>query len=424
MPPDVNPIPLPKGWGADCVPYLQAHNIHAVTPAIHSSDFNTTLSDPFFFYLTRRLGIRPLYQRSEALNRGSWLHRAMELLPFRRDAKILCATEVAIAEERLDQEAQAFGMPSEEVKKAKEDLQKDFVSGMAWAEAYLDVPFEISSREQTTLRKYLARPYWRVLGTEMVLVEQMDQFTLVAPLDLLLYHEGQNSLWILDYKSTSAPTHVRLATCPIEPQTWHYLNCVHLAIQNGHLDVPSDARVGGMIHVAMRKPTIQFGMNDRPYTEEARALKSGPRKGQVVMEKKYHGEPDYDLYLDRCQRWIKGTGEYEAKAEERQASPPIALSITSGRGSHPLDDVTYQRYLEGLFRVQHYATIKPVPDKFPMNPSSLDRFGSLSPYAPLYLEPPAKWPELLRLFKVEHRDQELDLQKPGVQSYRVPSEEE
>ena len=78
MPPNVQEIKPPEGWGEDAARWLEAHGMVAEVPTIRSSDYESCLGNPFGYYLTRRLGLSDALRWSEALSRGSWFHKRFE----------------------------------------------------------------------------------------------------------------------------------------------------------------------------------------------------------------------------------------------------------------------------------------------------------------------------------------------------------
>src|SRR6185312_8257420 len=68
-------------------------------------------------------------------------------------------------------------------------------------------------------------------------------------------------LWIVDFKTCEESPKVRLETCPFEFQTRHYLaiaSKIFGAIKAKY-KLADKVTFGGMIHVCIQKPTIDFG---------------------------------------------------------------------------------------------------------------------------------------------------------------------
>ena len=68
-----------RGNGVEAKEWLEDQELVAKTPAIRSSDYESILSSPFQYYLSRRRGLVSALGWSAALSRGSWFHRRLEL---------------------------------------------------------------------------------------------------------------------------------------------------------------------------------------------------------------------------------------------------------------------------------------------------------------------------------------------------------
>jgi hypothetical protein len=244
---------------------------------------------------------------------------------------------------------------------------------------------------------------------------------MVAQVDLLMLNLETNQVWIVDGKTASVGPKVRLATCPIEFQTLHYMETARKLLNDGviqeHYDLPGNVRLGGMIHAAVQKCTLEFGKEDRPFTEHEHTLQRGPRRGQVETRRTYEGEPTFDAYLRRQGEWYTATGRFTHRAAEIGEDPPVNLSFTfagssemGGRG-----DVIYSGMLN---LVAKYARVDPMPSAFPMSAENLRPFRGkkLSPYAPFYLMPVHLWPNIIAEegFQRVDRDEGLDLSQTAV----------
>ena len=157
------------------------------------------------------------------------------------------------------------------------------------------------------------------------------------------------------------------------------------------------------MHLAIRKPTIEFGMKDRDYTVDMTPLKSGPRKGLPRNTKVYEGEPRFDNYLDRCNQWYHANGDYADKEAEWGEDPPVNISVT--KGSLVLDPAINKRYRDRVRLVQHYALCNPYPENFPMS-DRVAHMGRFSTYSPFMLSPVGDWPSLIQSegFTLRRRD--------------------
>jgi hypothetical protein len=315
--------------------------------------------------------------------------------------------------EELSITCNQLGISGESKQKVMFREEKDFHCSVGWYEAAKTIP----CYEGMSFEEFLCSPHWHRLGTEYRLItsvktnDRSKPLKCVAQPDLLLYHKGQNSVWILDLKSTSYDPKVRAMGIPVDFQTEHYMFTVDALLKSGQFqrafNIPSDARLGGMMHLIVRKPSIEFGLKDRDFTIDDTPFKSGPRKGQPRMEKKYEGEPRLENYIQRCADWYHATGDYIDKAAEWEVSPPVGISFTSA--SLVLDTAIQERYLQRVRLIQRYASdLEPHPSNFPMPDSPFNR-GSLSTYAPFMLAPVGEWPRLIEQegFVVVRRDEPI-----------------
>lgn len=393
------------GRGPEAVPFLESMGLHArESPPISSSCLSASTC-PFFYYLTRRLGLRKRLHRSVALSRGSWFHACMESADgLGVVADGLFNRLLSLRRAELGAECASQGITGDGLRAVLDAEQRHATATRAWLEAAMHVPI----RPGLTPLSYFQDAKWVSLGREIPVCHQDDMVpgaTLVGRLDGLIYNQQTGALWILDYKTCSEPPKVRLSTCPVDFQTRHYLYIVSSLLENGHLSlllekhgVPQTARLGGMIHVAFQKPTIDFGMKDRPFTLDTTPFKSGPRKGQPRNERVYAGEPSYPLYLQRCRDWYLSRGEYAHLAPERAAStsdpktgPPVNISHT------PLDALdlsTMIEYTSQLTHLRELATRSPVPHHFPRCSDKMNAHGSINPLSPFYLTNPSQWPSI------------------------------
>lgn len=414
MPPPIQSIPLPTTRGTDARDFLEYNGLTAIIPTIRSGHYETCLSDPFFYYLTSRLGLKPALSWSESLSRGGWLHGRARLLWSEVDGllppEIMAGFNKAFEHRcsELVQIGKSIGMGADGLTEVLNREKKDFLCAIGWFQAAR----QVNIAGKGTIASVLAGPSMRCLGTEIVLTHTDPLYPktpIVATLDALLYNSATNELWIPDWKTTSDPAKVRLASCPIEQQTWTYMIVVKkllpLLIQRYNL--PADVKLGGMIHIAIEKPTIELSGFDRDFTIEDFTPSSGKNKGITRQEKKYHGEPTLDNYIRRCSRWYLAQGEYLDLAPEWAANPPVNFSYTHAEAC--LDEGTLQEYDERVALVYRYATCPPEPRLFPRS-SSITNYGKLSPYAPFYLSPVAQWPEIIRLTHliIDHRDSKLE----------------
>ena len=378
---------------------VEAQGLVACTPPIRSSDYGVCSQAPFYYYLCRRLGLVKALRYLTALNRGSWFHeqfRHSHLASEDRMIRYYRTLDARTAE--LRSVCQQLLISPDGRREILDREIKDAETAIAWYEAASKV---VISPEWGTFTDFLSRPYWTILGREMRLVTHMGRgiagrLHLVAQPDMLLYHSEQNTVWIVDVKTTSESPKLRAMSCPIEFQTWHYASIVKSLLDRGMLqrtyDLPSDAMLGGFIHLIVRKPGIEFGLKDRHYKLDTSELKAGPRKGQPRNEKVYYGEPDLKNYTQRVTNWYLGQDDYTHLAPQWIADPPVNCSIIS---MHTLTRDEIERYQSSLRVIKQYACIRPEPNLFPL-PASLVAFSRLSDCAPFVLNPPNTWGDIIQ----------------------------
>lgn len=378
---------------------VESQGLVACTPPVRSSDYGSCCQAPFYYYLSRRLGLTKALRYSTALNRGSWFHeqfRHSHLAPEDRMIRYSRTIDQRVAE--LQSVCKQLLVSPDGKREIVARELRDAETAIAWYTAASQVRI---SPEWGTFVEFLSRPYWHILGREMRLVTHLGRglagrLHLVAQPDMLLYHEEQNAVWIIDVKTTSESPKLRAMSCPVEFQTWHYANIVKSLLDRGMLqrtyNLPSDATLGGFIHLIVKKPGIEFGQKDRDWTLDTTPLKSGPRKGQPKNEKVFHGEPNLRNYTQRVMNWYLAQDDYMHMASQWEADPPVNCSIIS---MHQLTSSEIAQYSAALNVVKRWACCRPDPDAFP-RPSSLVSFGSLHDYAAFALNPPETWGDLIQ----------------------------
>ena len=410
MPPEIPKLMPPKGLGKEAYEYLQAHGLDAIVPPLRSSDYNTCLGDPFVYYMARRLGVVPAFKWTKALNRGTWIHLRFQHWhrPLHRSNEIMEDLLLNRMGELRDS-CRDIGIMGEQQDAIIEREERDMRSSVAWYEAAKEIP----CIEGKTFVEFFSNPQWHRLGTEFRLITSIRTDDRARPIkcicqpDLLLYHKKQNSVWIIDLKSTAISPKMRLSGVGLEFQCEHYMFSVNELLKTGQIqqafNLPSDAKLGGMIHLAIRKPTIDFGMKDRDFTIDMTPLKSGPRKGLPRNTKVYEGEPRFENYLSRCEEWYQAKGEYEGKEAEWAEDPPVNMSFT--HNTLVEDPAINKRYRDRIRLVQHYAIVDPYPENFPMQ-DKVAYQGKFTTYSPFMLSPVAEWPGLIQSegFTLRRRD--------------------
>ena len=387
----------------DAIEFLEAHGVVATKPPIRSSDFRLVADSPFHYLLCRRFGMVPEISWSEALNRGTWFHQRFAMLHMpEAEADLAYKQMLSDRVEELMEVCKRHGIDGEKKRAIISTEEQDHATSLAW---YKTCNMVQISPEVGTLSEFLTAPHYRPICAECLLGASMRDVTkdgwmapCVAQPDLVLYHTKQNSVWIVDYKTTSLSPLERALSCTIEPQTQHYLHILEANLRQEKFKeehgLPPDVRVGGMMHAIVQKPTIEFGMKDRDYTLDTTPFKSGPRKGEPRNERVYQGEPRLENYMQRCHEWYTGTGEYTHLAAERQAAPVVNISFTSGEAL--LDKMWRRQYLARVAMVNKWRMLRPDPGLFPWPASVSGKTGRKDPYSDFVLRPYTEWPEIMR----------------------------
>jgi len=401
------PIPLPTDENDSARIYLEAHGLIPIQPPIRSSDEDTLLYDPFRSYLTRRLGLCPLLSYSAAKNRGTWFHTMAEAFT-KPDPVAFADTKLSSRLQELADIATVNHVLPSALRTFQDIERNDFETTLAWFDACRTVRF--NSSPSGTLTTYLAD--YRILATELTLSHTLlldgKKYPLLCTLDALLYHAKTNTLHILDYKTCSEPAQIRLAKCPLEMASSLYAFIVTELISSGQLlstfSLPANTTYGGFHHVAVQKPSIRLGQNDRSFRSVEFTPKSGPNKGITRIEREYFGEPTRSNYLRRCSDWYNRTGEYSSVPFEH--GPPVDISHL--KASFIRSPLILSRLFSRIRSIHSFATRDPLPSNFLRNPSGIyNRFSDKpSPYAHFYLEPVWTWPEYIaqERFLIDHRD--------------------
>lgn len=393
---------------------MEAAGLVASYPPVRSSDYGLCCQAPFVYFLCRRLGLVKALRWSKALSRGSWFHESFKhyrLRPDLRREKVEVSLE--LRQEELSSVCTQLGMSPDARRDVLLRERQDVETSLAWFDVAMNTPI---NKDWGSPLEFLNRSYWRVIAREARLVQRKmlfgKSFLCVAQPDLLLYHQSQNTVWIVDAKTTSSSPLLRATTCPYEFQTRHYMSITRHLMETGRLQrvagLPEDARLGGMIHLIVRKPGIEFGMKDRHYELDTSPFKSGPRKGEPRNERRYFGEPVWENYLARVSDWYRCEGEYTHQRAEFEADPPVNMSVVSGSLIDEKCDA--EQYMAQLQLISTWLHHKPDPYSFPM-PSSFITFNRLDDYAPFIMNPPSAWPEIIRQegwMQVQRDDLEFD----------------
>lgn len=451
MPPSVTPIPVPKGRGADVVPFLEANGIFPVEPPIHSSDLYELHVDPFNYYLKRRLGlVKALRWPGKALNRGSWFHTIFELAHLSPgDRAVRYEQKILNRLTELEGLCATLGLLGDKRTNILRIERQDARTAQGWFEEALTLKYPHIETLKDGFLAQLNAPHLRVLASELTLIyageEAVEGFPLAIIIDKLVYNTKTNTVWIYDPKTTGGDA-VERAQCPlVEFQCRHYLWVVRALMQSGELQkmfgLPANATLGGMKHICVHKPQISFGDKDRDfvYTSEGKktgisgkAMMEGTSGKWIVLtsndgspktyadegtafqalwdlcgkkpEKLYaEGEPNILNYRKRVRDYYLMQGEYAKDG----LTAPLRICISTSHAKELLDEDATFEYLSLLQRIHHFATLDPSPRNFARTMDGMWNWDDLTEYAPFYTTRPAQWPDVILKngFIVRHRDE-------------------
>jgi hypothetical protein len=428
---------IDRGPGA--LQYLRENGLSPRQLTIRSSDFNTVFTCPFLYYLCRRIGLVPAARWSKALARGSWFHAHLEQWNQTTKARHVYAQRLL---NLRCQELRATLGSSEAAKGFEEREVRDEGAARAWVDCLLEMNLPGGS---TVAQRFGS---CSVLAIEPTLRFQLEggAWTAIQP-DLLLL-DPTNQLIIIDWKSTSGPARDRLAACPLEDQTRHYVWLMDQILRAGILGnqlqttLPDNVRLGSMMHIAFQKCPLEFCNSDAPREWVSDGKRSGIKARGIPFRDQWQGlvegqetktfltevallswmhdltgkkpesiiigAPDYNRYLARVRQWYKADGPYTHLSTDRLASDVVDVSTTNA--DLLLSSEHMRDYLHDLNQVAHYATVEPEPRNFPRRAHHLVHRNGLSPYLGFYMNPVNQWPSiaLRENMIVTHRDQPIE----------------
>lgn len=392
MPPETKLIPLPKGHGPDARAYLEAHGYLPEIPVIRSSDAN--LSE-FQYYLSRILGLRPVYSYYEPFSIGGWAHTFLQLY-YSDNRQQRYESKLSEHLATIDEVAKEIRMTAIQKQEARDHAINDSLLAQAIVDTAFHIPLGSPNR---TIHKILLEnnPSCRVVASELQLKVPFKKAYRGAQIDLLLYDEEYHTLRIVDLKTTTATPSVRAETCPVEYQTHHYMSVVNSCLPEliEAYKLSPKTRLRDMIHIVVQKPPSSMRMcgKDRDFTEYNHTLTRGPRKGQTEVRRTYEGEPKPENFRRRIKDYMLGEGEYTQHAVDRVDYPMADISYTA---YERIDARTWLDYNRITDRIYQMATTEPHPENFTRDSKDMIDRGQLTPYALFYRLPVAAWPDLIK----------------------------
>jgi hypothetical protein len=369
------------------------------------------LRDPWSYYVVHRLGLVPKLSWSKCLSLGSWFHTACEYHQNPKAHEPYASPWGAYREllnSRLQELAAigaSMGFNPTSVEKIGLREEKEAYSAWALHHGSSKVPLPTTS---LTWTETLHQSKYKMVGTEveLSLKHPLIQHPVGCRVDAILYHKDHNTLWLVDYKTTSKSVLDRAAICPIEFQTQLYLDIVAqlLETREGPLesllsklelgDKRDSLQVRGMLHIIIRKPGIQFGMEDRDFKDEEFTPSRGPNKGITRLERVYTGEPKLSNYVRRVSDWYSRSGLY-THLSETETAETFPVGISTSPISHVLASDGLHSYYSRLKYLHSLATRIPAPENFLVNPGSSDDFSSVSHITDMSVVDIEQWPSII-----------------------------
>lgn len=407
---------IPTGLGEDVGRWLAHEGLTPIVPPIRSSDLYS-ISDPLAYFLSRRLGLQNPLSYSKALVQGSWFHTCfrcwgqdttnwrhwLDLSWNRRRDEL----KTVLSRFRGITDHMPYLVREEQDMHAAAGMFAASLEASDWHTTWSLPHFRWVAFEPSLWLRVSQHAGDSQFGrTEGIAMPLMPNHHVVAQPDAVIYDSEKDGLWLFDLKTTSHSPIQRLDSASVEFQTLHYLNVAQALLDENVLQpvysLPRSCKLLGMVHLAVLKPNIKFGMNDRPYTEELHTLKSGPRKGETEMRRTYTGEPSLALYEKRCLDHMLGRTDEETR-KEREVDPPVNLSIVNW-ASVRADPWRMQRYGYTLAQIRRYATCPPAPGLFPSTNDVVT--GQPDTWREFRLRSPMHWPEVVARngLMIERRD--------------------
>lgn len=349
-------------------------------PPIRSSPLQVLDHCPRKFLYEYRLGIRPRRYES-ALTMGTIVHKVLQALLMGRseeEALTVCERLLSTEQQKLTEDADKAGFlpDGKDLASVLRKLEEDYHKARATAVVFWRfVPF--SPEEYEVLYTPFGEPM-----VEMMLECKYPGLsqTIRTPCDLALVRKSDNTVWIVDYKTTSFSPRKRAIPTKISAQLALY----RLNLQS-HLDFWAEEGqmprmvVAGSLHAIIKKPSIKSGTK----VDLANAAKWGCDV--------------FTAYIRRLVKW------YEDENEKDPSNPPLVLD--PNRFSRPL----MTRELWG--RLRQYckaARSSPNVDNFyRAGESACLQYNSICPYMSLCNSDPAMWPDLVRqMYDIGFREDE------------------
>lgn len=364
---------------------------------MRSSSYRTYRTCPFRFLLKERFGFqRPSRLCREALWLGTCAH--------------LCWEALMKGKTGTDNELYVVAAVKREIQKIEDSLAASGQSPLSADEkADLFAKFEVAAT--------WVNATWRMAPIDFekfvpLLVEEKfdvrpksSPFTsaIALKLDGLLHNKERNEIWIMDFKTTAYPTGTFLASRLYAVQPLLYRIAVALLLEGpvwrDTLGV-GNAKFAGFIHYVIEKPSIRV---------LKKTLKNSGKQ-EARLE-----------YLDRCEEWYRGVGEFKAAGEQRsESNRTVNIQFRRFRSKDPYTPAQYEQLRHYDLACQRPVALKHFPPHgeslLPMTPS---KTATLSIYQPFYDhaddEGMKRWPDIadthgfIRSFREDNEDEGISL---------------
>ena len=351
------------------------------TPTIHQSHVEDWWKCKRYYALRHRFGLVPKgAPEARAPRLGRFYHS------FAQDYYL--GKDVAYTESRLHREVEQVA----EAMEARE-AESGVLEAGGNSQTYREQCYRDIQLAKAMLLVFAATYPLDTQRVEVLAVESRMKATLrglkvplEGTIDLMIRDKDSEEVWLVDHKTTSRNPLHRASTFSFElqPVIYRVLGEAHLR----SVGIPPD-RLVGCIHNVLRTPPIQFGREDREYTEVPHVLRSGPRKGETVVRREYTGPPRFDMFLKRVTEWYRGEGQY-ADAHDRGRAPTLVQSwVRFEKGGVAPDDYAI------LEEVSRAARALPDPIRYYRQRTGCYAYETKCPYLDLCQSHYSLWPSLV-----------------------------
>lgn len=322
---------------------------------------STGLSDfekcPRYFLFRHRAGLVPKGQRSAALFRGEIMHG---LLASRlggmsaNEAERLARTTMGAYKESVLATVTAAGYtPSGQTpEEAVASIESETKVAIAMSRAYCKF-FDVGSGHVGGMNVF-----------EGLIEEYVEESGISGQLDAVVLDETRNELYVLDHKTTGIDPVQYARTLPLTAQTALYPRLLHARVEPD-LGIPEEGplTIAGIIYNIIRTPTIRCCKTD---------------------------DFNLDRYAERVEKW------YEDNPQTTMIQTVIRPSAELRRLSEPR-----------LARGRDACTALPVLENFPATGgTACTAYNSVCPFMGLCTRDTAGWPEELKRYDREFRDEQ------------------